>query len=82
VIYTVIFAVFGVILVAASILAVENMNIVHSAVWLMVFLFAMGAFFIFFGATFLGSVELLVYVGAVVTLITFTLMLTGGKEFE
>lgn len=81
-ILTVLFLVFSAMLVFTAILAVENHNIVHSAVWLMFFLFSMGSLFIFLGASFLGSVELLVYVGAVVTLIVFTLMLTGGKEFE
>ncbi len=81
-ILTILFLVFSALLVGTSILAVTNSNIVHSAVWLMMFLFSMGALFIMLGATFLGSIELLVYVGAVVTIMVFTLMLTGGKEFE
>ena len=38
--------------------------------------------FIFLGLSFVGSIELLVYAGAVVMLIVFVLMLTGGKDVE
>ncbi|MGC8505687.1 MAG: NADH-quinone oxidoreductase subunit J [Thermoplasmata archaeon] len=81
-IFTIIFLIFALFLVITSLEAVREKNIVHSATWLMMFLFTMGGLFIFMGASFLGAIELLVYVGAVVTLIVFTLMLTGGKEVE
>ncbi len=81
-IFTVIFLIFSVILGITAIMAVREKNIVHSAVYLMIFLFGVGSLFIFMGVDFLGTIELLVYVGAVVTLIAFTLMLTGGKEVE
>ena len=38
--------------------------------------------FLLLGSSLVASIELLVYVGAIVTLLVFTLMLTGGKEFE
>lgn len=82
IIYTIIFIIFAIILVIFSAMAVRDQNIVHSSVWLMIFLFVMAALFIFLGATLVGSIELLVYVGAVITLLIFTIMLTGGKELE
>ena len=48
----------------------------------MVFLVMLSALFIFLGGSIIGAVELLVFVGAVVTLLVFTLMLSGGKELE
>lgn len=81
-IYTIIFLVFSVLLVIFSARAVAAKNIVHSVVWLMLFLFTMSVTFIFMGTDLLGGIELLVYVGAIVTLLAFTLMLTGGKEIE
>jgi NADH-quinone oxidoreductase subunit J len=81
-IFTIIFLIFTIIMMVTAILAVREKNIVHSVVYLMIFLFGVGSLFIFMGADFLGAIELLVYVGAVVTLIAFTLMLTGGKEVE
>jgi NADH-quinone oxidoreductase subunit J len=42
----------------------------------------LSANFIFLGATLIGAIELLVYVGAVSALLVFTMMITGGKEIE
>lgn len=79
-IYTVLFVIFGIILVVSAIKAVSERNIVHSAVWLLFFMVSVASLFFFLGASFIGSVELLVYVGAIVSLLVFTLMLTGGED--
>ncbi|OWP55911.1 MAG: NADH dehydrogenase [Thermoplasmatales archaeon B_DKE] len=79
---TIITVIFGVLLIVFAVLAVNSKKIVHSAVWLMFFLFTIAASFIFLGASLVGAIELLVFVGAIVTLFVFTLMLTGGKEVE
>lgn len=81
-VYTGIFLVFAVILVVMAAKAVQDKNIVHSASYLMFFLFAMAGLFLLLGSSLVASIELLVYVGAIVTLLVFTLMLTGGKEIE
>lgn len=81
-IFTIIFLIFAILLIFTSIKAVQDRNIVHSATWLMFFLFSMAGVFVFLGASLIASIELLVYVGAIVTVLIFTLMLTGGKEFE
>jgi NADH-quinone oxidoreductase subunit J len=81
-IFTIIFLIFAILLVFTAIKAVHDKNIVHSATWLMFFLFSMAGVFVFLGASLIASIELLVYVGAIVTVLVFTLMLTGGKEFE
>lgn len=79
---TIITVIFGILLIVFAVLAVNSKKIVHSAVWLMFFLFTIAASFIFLGASLVGAIELLVFVGAIVTLFVFTLMLTGGKEVE
>lgn len=79
---TIIMIILGAIMVVFAALAVYSERIVHSAVWLMLFLFTLAATFIFLGASIIGAIELLVFVGAIVTLLIFTLMLTGGKEIE
>ncbi|MCL5803547.1 MAG: NADH-quinone oxidoreductase subunit J [Thermoplasmataceae archaeon] len=81
-IFTIIFLVFAAILVILALTTISSKNLVHSSVWLMAFLFVLSALFIFLGGSIVGAVELLVFVGAVVTLLVFTLMLTGGKEIE
>ena len=81
-IYTIIFLIFAIIMIPLAIKAVSDKNITHSAIYLMAFLFVLSASFIFLGASIVGAVELLVFIGAVVTLLVFTIMLTGGKELE
>lgn len=81
-IYLIIEIIFAVILLALAMSAVHQRDVVRSIIYLMIFLFVLGADFIFIGATLLGSIELLVYVGAVSSLLVFTMMLTGGKEIE
>ncbi len=81
-IYTIIFLIFAILLIPLAMKSVTDRNITHAAVYLMAFLFVLSASFIFLGASIVGAVELLVFIGAVVTLLVFTIMLTGGKEFE
>jgi NADH:ubiquinone oxidoreductase subunit 6 (subunit J) len=81
-IYTIIFVIFAIILVVLALLTIRDKKLVHSAIYLMSFLFILASLFIFLGASIVGGIELLVYVGAVVTLLVFTLMLTGGEEVE
>ena len=81
-IFTIIFLIFAIMLVPLAMKSVTDRNITHAAVYLMAFLFILSASFIFLGASIVGAVELLVFIGAVVTLLVFTIMLTGGKEFE
>lgn len=81
-IFTIIFLVFAIILIPLAIKAVSDKNLTHSAVYLMAFLFVLSALFIFLGGSIVGAIEMLVFIGAVVTLIVFSLMLTGGKEIE
>ena len=81
-IFSIIFVIFAAILAILALITISAKNLVHSSVWLMIFLFVLSALFIFLGGSIVGAVELLVFVGAVVTLLVFTLMLTGGKEIE
>lgn len=80
--YTIIFLIFAVILVPIALQTIREKNLVHSGVYLMALLFVLAGLFIFLRASIVGAIELLVYVGAVITLLIFTLMLTGGKEIE
>lgn len=61
---------------AAALLVVTSRNVVHSALYLVVALLAVAGAFLVLGAEFLAWAQVLVYVGAVVVLILFGLMLT------
>lgn len=72
----VLFLVMGVIALGSGILAVASRHLVHAALWLVVTLGAVAGAFLLLGAELLAWVQILVYVGAVVVLIVFALMLT------
>ena len=61
---------------AAAILAVTTRQIVHSALWLVVTLGAVAGAYLLLGAELVALVQVLVYVGAVVVLVLFAMMLT------
>ena len=61
----------------SSIFVVTTRNIVHAALGLASALVAAAALFILFGAEFVGLAQILIYVGAVVILFLFGIMLTS-----
>jgi NADH-quinone oxidoreductase subunit J len=68
------------ILAASSVLAalrlVTTKNVVHAALYLVVVLSSVGALYVLLFAEFVAVVQLLVYVGAIVVLFLFGIMLT------
>jgi NADH-quinone oxidoreductase subunit J len=70
------FVVVGVITAMSALLAVTTRHIVHAALWLLVSLGALAGVYIVLGQELVGLVQLLVYVGAIVVLVLFALMLT------
>ena len=61
---------------AAGALAVTSPRVVHAALWLVVALGGLAGVYLLLGAEVVALVQLLVYVGAVVVLVLFALMLT------
>lgn len=70
------FGAFAVLAVASGILAVTSPYVVHCALWLVVSLGSLVGVYLMLGAEVVALVQLLVYVGAVVVLVLFALMLT------
>lgn len=64
------------LIIIFSILTVTLKNIFHSALSLIVILFGVAAIFVYLEAEFLAIVQILIYVGAITTLIIFAIMLT------
>jgi NADH-quinone oxidoreductase subunit J len=60
----------------AAVAVVTARNVVHAALYLVVTLAAVGITFLLLGAEFVGWVQILIYVGAIVILFLFGLMLT------
>jgi NADH:ubiquinone oxidoreductase subunit 6 (subunit J) len=72
----ILFAAVGLIAAASAILAVTTQQLVHAALWLVVTLGTLAGCYLILGAELVALVQLLVYVGAVVVLVLFALMLT------
>lgn len=71
-----VFILIGVISAASAILAVTTRHLVHAALWLVVCLGTLAGCYVVLGAELVALVQLLIYVGAVVVLVLFALMLT------
>ncbi len=63
-----------------AVLAVTQRNIFHCALWLAMMLWSIAGIYFYLGAPFLGVIQILVYVGGIVTLFIFTIMLTARIE--
>ena len=70
------FASLGAISAAAAVCAVTTRQLVHAALWLTLCLTALSGCYLVLGAELVALVQLLVYVGAVVVLVLFAVMLT------
>ena len=71
-----VFLVFAVIATGSALLSMTSPQLVHSALWLVVTLGAVAGCFVLMTAEFVAWVQVLVYVGSVVVLVIFALMLT------
>lgn len=80
-----VFVVLAVVASGSALLAMTSHQLVHSALWLVVTLGAVAGCFVLMTAEFVAWVQVLVYVGSVVVLVIFALMLTrqtGGTTAE
>ena len=66
----------GVLAVVGGLLAITSRRVVHAALWLVVALLGVAGSLIVLGAELVGLILVVVYVGAVVVLVLFALMLT------
>jgi NADH-quinone oxidoreductase subunit J len=70
------FGLLGVVALASALLVVTTHQLVHSALWLVVTLGSVAGCYLLLSAEFVAWVQVLIYVGAVVVLLLFGLMLT------
>ena len=79
---TYLFYALALILVTFSILTVTARNPVRSAVYLVSALLAVAGFFFLMEAEFVGAVQVLVYVGGIMVLFLFVIMLVSIESLE
>jgi NADH-quinone oxidoreductase subunit J len=67
--------------VVSAVLVAVTKNIMHSCVFLLSTLIGVAGLYATLGADFVAVTQIMVYMGGVVILMLFAVMLTGGKDF-
>ena len=78
----VLFYIAGVITLGGALAVVTTRNIVYAAFGLLASLIGVAGLFLLAFAEFLALVQILIYGGAIIVVILFTLMLTRIEDFE
>ncbi|MFC6732291.1 MULTISPECIES: NADH-quinone oxidoreductase subunit J [unclassified Haladaptatus] len=79
---TIAFALFAIITVGSSLGVVLARDVWHSALLLGMALLSVAVHYVMLQAEFLAAMQILVYVGGVLILITFAVMLTRAQQTE
>ncbi|HEX9774552.1 MAG TPA: NADH-quinone oxidoreductase subunit J [Actinomycetota bacterium] len=69
---------FSLLTALAAVAVVVSKNVVRAALYLVVALAGIGVLFLIMGAEFVGWTQILIYVGAIIVLLLFGLMLTAA----
>jgi len=77
---TILFYIFAAFVLGGGVLTVTRRNSVHSALWLIVSLLGTAGLFLLQQAEFLFAVQIVLYIGGVVLLILFVVMLVNLDE--
>ncbi len=75
--YDIIFYLFAALIVVSGFLVVTSKNIVHAAFYLLFTFFGVAGIYALLGADFISVVQIMVYVGGILVLILFGVMLTN-----
>ncbi len=76
-IYDIVFYLFSIITIVSAVIVVTSKNIVYSAFSLMFTFFGVAGFYVLLGADFLSIVQIVVYLGGILILLLFGVMLTN-----
>jgi NADH-quinone oxidoreductase subunit J len=71
------FGILSVVALASGIMVITRRNAIHSVIWLIVTLFAVGGIFLLQHAEFLFAVQIILYVGGIMVLFLFVVMLVN-----
>ena len=72
----VLFSLLGIVTLGSAVLAVSTRQIVHAALWLVVALGGLAGCYLVLSAELVAVVQLLIYLGAVIVLLLFAVMVT------
>lgn len=74
------FLLMAALVLGSAMMALRARELIHATIWLALMLLGVAGVFLTVGGEFLATIQVLVYVGAVITLILFTVMLTTSDE--
>ena len=76
-VYVIIFYLFAVVTLLSAFFVVTSRNIVHAAFYLLFTFFGVAGIYVMLGADFVAIVQLIVYVGGILILLLFGVMITN-----
>ena len=76
------FYIFAGIAIMAAVMVVTNKNILHAALFLILAFFCVAAIYVLLRAEFLAAVQILLYVGAIMALFVFTILLINVVQAQ
>lgn len=76
---TIAFGVIAVVMIVSALRVVTTRNVVHAAMWLVLVLAGAAAQYVLLAAEFVAVTQVMVYIGAVVVLLLFGVMLTRAR---
>lgn len=79
---TIAFAIIALAILGSAFAAVVAKRTFHAVMFLGAVLVAMGALFILLGSALIGVIQILVYVGGILTLFVFAVMFVTGDDVE
>lgn len=77
--YEILFYVSGILVIMLGIAVLLSKDLIHSLIFLAGFFIAVGLLFLTLHANFLFAVQILIYIGGVITLILFGIMMIKEK---
>lgn len=72
-----VFLFLSVVVLFSAVMVITRRNAIHSVIWLIVTLFAVGGIFLILHAEFLFAVQIILYVGGIMVLFLFVVMLVN-----
>ena len=80
ILYSAIFYLLAVLIIATTALAITRRNLVHAVVYLVISFFGSALLFYLLGAPFLAALEVIIYAGAIMVLFLFIVMMLRIEE--
>lgn len=77
----ILFALSALLTVGCAIAVIVTRNLMHACVFLLGTLIGVAGLYATLGADFVAAAQIMIYVGGIVILMLFAVMLTGGKDF-